>query len=176
MKVDIESIIKFAIKGVENFLQENPTLTYYAFAFDCNAEYAEINLCLNTEEAFAETVAYYQNGKYRERYQTEEMLQEVKYNTGDWKYKCFDTYYVFSEDELKTIFKEIYPNEVDDDYLAWKLFVNELLNSFTYSIIKFSETETFKKINKTADFKFYCIDHEEEIADSIKRTELFQEK
>ncbi|MEG7759807.1 DUF4303 domain-containing protein, partial [Listeria monocytogenes] len=79
-------------------------LTYYAFAFDCNAEYAEINLCVNTEKAFAETLARYQNGKYSENYQTEEEIQELKYNTGDWKYQCFDTFYVFSEEELTAIF------------------------------------------------------------------------
>ncbi|MBF2631754.1 DUF4303 domain-containing protein, partial [Listeria seeligeri] len=63
MRIDTQKIVNFAIEGVEKFLQENPELTYYAFAFDCNAEYAEINLCVNTEEAFAEILAYYQSGK-----------------------------------------------------------------------------------------------------------------
>ncbi|MBC2133795.1 DUF4303 domain-containing protein [Listeria innocua] len=176
MKIDTQKIVNFAIEGVEKFLQENPELTYYAFAFDCNAEYAEINLCVNTEEAFAEILAYYQSGKYGENYQTEENIQDLKFNTGDWKYQCFDTFYVFSEEELSEIFNKIYPNEVDDDYQAWKAFVNELLDTFTESIIQFSETKTFQKINKTADFKFFCIDHDEELADSMTRMQLFQKK
>ncbi|HAA5362290.1 TPA_asm: hypothetical protein GF771_10825 [Listeria monocytogenes] len=176
MKVDTQKIVNFAIEGVEKFLQENPELTYYAFAFDCNAEYAEINLCVNTEKAFAETLARYQNGKYSENYQTEEEIQELKYNTGDWKYQCFDTFYVFSEEELTAIFNQIYLNEVDDDYQAWEVYVNELLVTFTESIIKFSETKTFEKINKTVDFKFFCIDHDEEVADSMTRMKLLQEK
>ncbi|TYV36327.1 DUF4303 domain-containing protein [Listeria monocytogenes] len=176
MKVDTQKIVNFTIEGVEKFLQENPELTYYAFAFDCNAEYAEINLCVNTEKAFAETLARYQNGKHGENYQTEEDIQELKYNTGDWKYQCFDTFYVFSDEELTAIFNQIYPNEVDDDYQAWEVYVNELLVTFTESIIKFSETKTFEKINKTADFKFFCIDHEEEVADSMTRMKLLQEK
>ncbi|WP_270994282.1 DUF4303 domain-containing protein [Listeria seeligeri] len=54
MKMDMLNIVNFAINGVEKFLRENPDLTFYAFAFDCNVEDAEINLCLNTEEAFSE--------------------------------------------------------------------------------------------------------------------------
>ncbi|WP_267188655.1 DUF4303 domain-containing protein [Listeria seeligeri] len=54
MKMDMLNIVNFAINGVEKFLRENPDLTFYAFAFACDLEGAEINLCLNTEEAFSE--------------------------------------------------------------------------------------------------------------------------
>lgn len=64
MKMDMLNIVNFAINGVEKFLSENPDLTFYAFAFACDLEGAEINLCLNTEEAFSETLAFYQSGKY----------------------------------------------------------------------------------------------------------------
>ncbi|WP_270993022.1 DUF4303 domain-containing protein [Listeria seeligeri] len=169
MKMDMLNIVNFAINGVEKFLRENPDLTFYAFAFDCNVEGAEINLCLNTEEAFSETLAFYQSGKYAEQYQTEERKQDLKYNTGDWKYQCFDTFYVLNEEELTAIFNEIYPNEVEDDYQSWVNFTNELLVEFTKSLIAFSNTETFKNIPKTGDFQFFCIDHEEEVEAAIER-------
>ncbi|MBC6297877.1 DUF4303 domain-containing protein [Listeria sp. FSL L7-1517] len=172
MNIDIQNIVYFATKGVETFLKENPTLTFYAFAFDCNVEAAEINLCLNTEEAFAETLGAYQSGEYANQYQTVEQIQDVKYNTGDWKYQCFDTFYVLTEEELTTVFNKLYPNEVEDDYQAWIGFINELLMEFTKSLVAFSKTEAFKQIPKTADFEFFCIDHEEEVETAIKRIEL----
>ncbi|WP_205334634.1 hypothetical protein [Flavobacterium fluviale] len=43
-----QQLIDFTIIGVQEFLSQNPNLEFYAFAYDCNAEYAEINLCFNT--------------------------------------------------------------------------------------------------------------------------------
>ena len=56
-KVKLKSeLLEFTEKGVEKFLNENSNLEFYAFAFDCNAEYAEVNLCLNTENEFQKTM------------------------------------------------------------------------------------------------------------------------
>jgi len=166
-----QQIIKFAIQGVENFLKENPDLKFYAFAFDCNAEYAEVNLCLNTEDDFAETLKEYQEGEFSEGYQKEEDITELKYNTGDWEYQCFDTLYVFDEEELDKILNEM----PDDDYQSWQKFVNDLLGLFTESLVEFSKTETFKKIPKTDDFTFFCIDHDEDFDDAKERLKNYEE-
>lgn len=83
-----------------------------------------------------------------------------------------DTLYVFSEDELNNYFNQLYPNGVDDDYGAWKAFVNSLFDLFTNQLVEFSKTEIFKKIPKTNDFKFFCIDHDEDIEEAIERMNL----
>lgn len=175
MEINTKSIVEFAINAVEKFLEGNPDLTFYAFAFDCDVEDAEINLSLNTEKSFSETLVMYQAGKYADQYQTAERIQDVKYNTGDWTYQCFDTFYVLSGEELTAKFNEIYPNEVDDDYHAWVSFTKELLEEFTKSLIAFSETNTFKKIPKTADFQFFCIDHDEELETALERKQQVSE-
>lgn len=79
---------------------------------------------------------------------------------------------MLTEEELTTVFNKLYPNEVEDDYQAWIGFINELLMEFTKSLVAFSKTEAFKQIPKTADFEFFCIDHEEEVETAIKRIEL----
>ena len=94
-----KQIIDFAVQEVENFLKENPDLEFYAFAFDCNAEYAEVNLCLNTESNFQETLEDYQNGEYAKYYKSEQEIKDLKFNTGDWKYQCFDTLYIFTDED-----------------------------------------------------------------------------
>ncbi len=55
-------LLEFTTKRVVKFLKENPKLKFYAFAFDCNAEYGEVNLCLNTESEFKQTLKNYQKG------------------------------------------------------------------------------------------------------------------
>jgi hypothetical protein len=162
-----KKILDFTVRGVESFLTENPDLEFYAFAFDCNAEYTEINLCFNTEEDFDETLKYYQKGKYAQYYQTERDIEELKYNTGDWEYQCFETMFVFTEKELNEIFRE-FP---DDNYESWNEFVRHFLEVCTECIIEFVTTETYKKIPKTKDFIAFCIDHDESIEEAMERLE-----
>ncbi|PIT12832.1 DUF4303 domain-containing protein [Snodgrassella alvi] len=167
-----KKILDFSINGVEKFLIQHPELRFYAFAFDCNVEYGEINLCFNTEHAFSKVLNRYQNGDFAENYRTTEAIYQLRYNTGDWEYQCFDTLYVFSEEELENYFNKLYPNDVNDDYGAWKAFANSLLDLFTKQLVEFSKTDIFKKIPKTNDFKFFCIDHDEDIEEALQRMNL----
>ena len=160
-----KQILDFATKSVENFLKENPDLEFYAFAFDCNAEYAELGLSFNTETAFQETLKDYQAGEFSRYYKSEEDIKELKYNTGDWDYMYFDSLDVFSNDELDKISNE-FP---DDDYKSWNKFVSNLLDFFTESLIEFMKTETYAKIPKTKDFICFCIDHDEDFDDAMER-------
>jgi hypothetical protein len=55
-----KQLLDFSINGVENFLNEHSDLEFYSFAYDCNAEYGEVNLCFNTEKDFKKTLESYQ--------------------------------------------------------------------------------------------------------------------
>lgn len=72
-------LLAFTKTEVSNFLAEHPNEVFYAFAFDCNAEYAEVNLCFNTENSFSTLLAESQSGKYKASYQTEEQINELRY-------------------------------------------------------------------------------------------------
>jgi hypothetical protein len=168
-----QQIIDFAEQGVENFLKENPELKFYAFAFTCNAKYTEIGLSLNTEEDFAKTLKRYQEGEYSKYYQKEEDIKDLKYNTGDWDYQCFDTLHIFDDEAMNKFYNEIYPYKPDDDNEKWSNFVNSLLELFTESLVDFSNTATFKKIPKTDNFIFYCIDHDEDFDIAIERLKKY---
>lgn len=161
-----QNLLDFTISGVEKFLKENPTLEFYAFAFDCNAEYCEVNLCFNTETDFQKTLTHYQSGKYGDNYQTDEEIIELKFNTGDWDYQCFDTHYVLEESELD----EIYQNcPEDDDDKTWLEFVENLNELFCEVLLQFTQTETYQKIPKTKDFTPFCIDHDEDFETATDR-------
>ena len=170
-------ILDFTIKSVEKFLKENLGLVFYAFAFDCNAEYAEFGLCFNTETSFQETLKDYQKGKFAEyyktevskHYKTEEGIKSLRYNTGDWEFQYLESLNVFSNDELDKIFNQL----PDDDYESWKKFVSNLLDLFTESLVEFTKTKTYAKIPKTNDFICFCIDHDEDFDDAIERMKKY---
>ena len=164
-----KQILDFTTRSVEDFLKENPDLEFYAFAFDCNAEYAELGLSFNTEISFQDTLKGYQTGDFSRYYKSEEDTRELKYNTGDWDYSYFDSLDVFSNDELNKIYNVL----PEDDDKSWNKFISNLLDLFTDCLIEFTKTEIFAKIPKTEDFMCFCIDHDEDFDDAMERIEQY---
>lgn len=162
-------LLDFTIAGVDKFLQEHPDMDFYAFAYDCNVEYAEVNLCFNTEDDFAKTLSGYQKGKYADCYQTKEEIEELKYNTGDWDYQCFDTIYLFSNEEIDDILSEI--PEGDDVQL--NKFFDEILELISEALVDFTKSEVYNNIPKTNDFIAYAIDHDEDYFDAKERMKKY---
>jgi muconolactone delta-isomerase len=163
-----QTIVDFAVTGVQKFLQAHPNLEFYAFAFDCNAEYAEINLCLNTEADFAKTLKESQ-ARYPEDYQSEDNIKDLRYNTGDWEYQCFDTLYILTDEQLSEIFQAM----PEDDYQTWQKFVGSLVVMFTEALQDFTKTETYKTIPKTQNFMAFCIDHDEDFETALSRMKQY---
>ncbi len=168
-------LLKFTQTEVEKFLEQNPKKVFYAFAYDCVAAEKSLYLCFNTEEDFAKTLKEYQDGKYSDEYQKEDEIFQLKYNTGDWDYQAFAMYFFDEMDELKELVEmenEIWEigNDVLTDQIDDKI-QEELMIFFTETLIEFSKTKSFEKIPKTKDFKFFCIDHDEEFEDAQARFE-----
>jgi hypothetical protein len=172
-KIEIrKQLLEFTINSVESFLNEHSSLEFYSFAYNCNAEYAEINLCFNTEAEFEKTLKHYQTGEFSKYYKSDEEINDLKFNTGDWEYQCFETLNVLTDEELTKIFNDL----PEDDYKSWKEFVENLLEVFCEVLLDFSKTETFKKIPKTDNFLAFCIDHDEDFENAIKRLEKVKKK
>lgn len=161
----IKQVLDFTVQGVESFLKANPSMVFYAFAYDCNAEYSEVNLCFNTEQAFAKTLANYQQGEYSEYYQSPEQINELKFNTGDWEYQCFETHHIFSEQALGEIFQAL----PEDDDCSRNAFVESIMEIFCKSLLLFLNTETYQKIPKSPQFLAFCIDHDEDFETAENR-------
>lgn len=161
-------ITRFTNVEVERFLLSHPDKTFYAFAFDTHAEYAELNLCFNTESDFQRCLAYYQSGEWAASYQSPEAIQELKFNTGDWAYQCVSTLYVLSEDELQTIYERL----SEDDFSKWEDIVRQIRSIFAQSLLQFTQTEVYRAIPKTDDFMAFSIDHDQDVSDILSPSVL----
>lgn len=145
-----------------SFLNEHQGLAFYCFAFDCNAEYAEILLCLNTDKDFQKSLNSYQSGSSKKYYQTDEDILCLRYNTGDWEYQDISSYTILEEIELSKLYGDNYD-----------LIKSEIM-TFNYQLLEqFCKTEAFEQIPKTQDFRVLCIDHDEDPDEAIKNTEKF---
>jgi hypothetical protein len=166
-----KTLLDFTNKAVEKFLKENPSHKFYAFAYDCYAEYAEVNLCLNTEKAFKKTLKNYQTRELSRYYQTASEIEKLKYNTKDWEYQYIDTTYILTEEQLTKFFNDL----PDDNHISWKKFIKELMELFCECLIDFTKTETYNKIPKTKDFMVFCIDHDENFENAIERLKMLNQ-
>jgi len=175
-------IIDFVSQSVEKYLAENETQEFYAFAFSCDTKDTQINLIFNTELDFQNTLEFHQK-EYPERYQSEQDIKALKFDTRTWDYYP-DTFYLLSEEELDEIFMKLsgYEDENslweddDNDYKPlWKEYLKNWLDLFTECLVEFTKTETYKRIPKTKDFVAFCIDNKESVEQAMDRLKITNE-
>lgn len=156
-------IVSFAITETEKFLTEKSGEVFYAFAFDLNAAYGEVNLCFNSEEYFQKTLKYYRNQSDSCIYHSYEEIKNLKYNTGDWEYQCFSTIYPIDE----TYLEQLYHTSYEDG--SYSHVLTKIIHIFSECLTLFKQTDTYKKIPKTEDFIAFTIDHDEDVEDALMR-------
>jgi len=157
------NLLAFTQHQVAKFLAEHPNETFYAFAYDCQSESAEVNLCFSTESWFtAELNAITE--KYPEYYSTKEEILDFKYNTGNFQYQCFATIYVLDNEELNAI---IEPLSDKEDWDALNVFMAEIMQIIRETLALFEHSEIYQQITKTHDFICYALDHEDDPTDFI---------
>jgi hypothetical protein len=143
---NIVKLADYAQIEIEKFAVLHKEETFYAFSIDADM------LCLNSEEKFHEILQSYQQ-KYPNEYNSAELIERLKYNTGDWKYQGFaemteengfdsdayDEHYGMSDEEQKTS--------------EYGLAMNELIKVLL-------ERKAFDSLKKTDNFIANRVEHD----------------
>ena len=151
-----EEVLALLNCDMEKFLRKHSNLRFYALAFDCNAEYANFLVCMNTTDEFEKKLQWYQ--KRYENYNQEENILELRYNPGDWEYTDISQVDLFSEEELAAKYQEDIEKQCE-----------EIMNFCEDILRDFKKTDVFEKIPKTSDFIAFCIDHDEDVKEALER-------
>ena len=77
-----DAMLQATLTAITAFLAEHRDETFYGFSIDA------CRLCLNSEERFRQTLAWYQQ-RFPERYTSEQDIEDLRSNTGDWAYQGF---------------------------------------------------------------------------------------
>lgn len=154
-----DEVLAVLIRDMEKFLRAHSNLQFYALAFDCNAEYANFLVCMNTTEEFEKALQRYQK-KY-ETYDQEENILELRYNPGDWEYTDISQVDLFQEEELAAKYQE----DIDKQCEEIIDFCEDILRTF-------KKADIFKKIPKTSDFIAFYIDHDEDVKEALERQNM----
>lgn len=161
-----------SVDALRSFAAGHPDEVFYGFMFDCNGEYGDVGLCLNTEEDLRETI--------RKRYShySQEMILELRWCAGDWKYQGFNTNF----DELSQRFRsgwealqEKVQDQCDEDDEDCDEDEDEnptvihFLESVCRVLLRMEATDAFACLHRTADFGTLVCDHDESLEDARSR-------
>jgi len=144
---DQDKMMRKCIKVITKFAKKHKNETVYAFAIDSGL------LAFNTEERFAETLKEYQT-KYPDNYKNPKDIEELKYNTGDWKYSRFSILRFWNGFD-GIAYDEHYEKHMYSDrklQTKYRKAMNRLLKAI-------EESEVLDQLNKSADFRVFLADH-----------------
>lgn len=146
---DLDQLFDVVQTSVRDFAASHGDETFYAFAIDADM------LCLNSEEDFAESLAKYQ-ADYPDKYNQEENIKDLKYNTGDWLYQGF-----FDLEDEHGFDSDAYSDHYDqagasDDGVAPH---TEYAKAMSALVDKLKASDAFASLKRTAEFHISWVDH-----------------
>jgi len=153
------ALLDLSTSSIASFADEHRGETFYAFGFDCNAEYGDVLLCLNTESDFAKTSLKY----IAEWAYGPEDLAELRKNFGDWQYHGFNceqpswdkTWQPHKDAMEGYIFSEEPSDEDRDD------FIEAFLRMVCRVLVQVERSGALDRVQQDAGFFTQVIDHDE---------------
>lgn len=175
------ALFDLAMADIAAFADKHANEMFYGFAFDCNADYGQAMLCLNTPEFHQAAIAgthiapEIQAGYIKMREDlglptadtlATERAKQLKWRLGDWKYQDF------SSAAFNAAWKPF------EDQLCDAAFQNDdgarethrrFLMSVCRVAIRLEKLDAFTRLKRTDDFCTYVADHDETEEDSWER-------
>ncbi len=151
MPFDLDLMFRYSLSAIGEFSKRHQNETFYAFAIDAPL------LCFNSVESFEKTLASYKM-KYPEYYDSEEDIQSLKFNTGDWEYQGFADLRDCTgfDDELYSLH---YNLGLDSREPNPGLSTTEYALAVQALIERLQEAGAFNELNKTGDFRVCRPEH-----------------
>jgi hypothetical protein len=133
-----------AIKSIIEFSNKHRAEVFYGFAIDANL------LCLNSEEQFNQILDKYRKdwGGYTDVVD----IQNLRHNTGDWKYQGFSEFSDNYGFDTELYLKHYHGDDEFQERSEYALAMIEVLNNLRQS-------NAFDKLNKTNDFYITRFEH-----------------
>jgi hypothetical protein len=170
-----EVLYELSAHDIRAFAKAHSNETFCSFFLDCNADYGEVLVCLNTEEARAKSADYYHQ-KYPESYKSvESAIEMLRLSPGDWEYQGFN-FERWDEkwDSFRDAVEEAILDEEEraeeedgDDFVAPSAI--RFLEIACRVAIRLDQDGVLECLNRTTDFSVMCADHDESNEESLSR-------
>jgi hypothetical protein len=176
MEIDwsqFESLLfDIASLDISDFAVAHPGEVFYGFAFDCNSEYGNVLLCLNTESDLQRQAGSYKtdNPDLYANETIDDIRSELRWNMGDWKYQNFNSKsFDAAWSSLESSVLDICMDEEEDEETFMTPTQERFMNSVCRVLLRLERTHVIDSLSRTDDFKAYAADHDEDESDSWNR-------
>jgi hypothetical protein len=161
-------LYELCVDSLRHFADEHADESFYGFAFDCNADYGDVLLCLNTEEEFRKSSREFPD-------EPQEWLDtELRWGPGDWKYQGFNTDFDDSSQRFADGWKS-YRAQISDDTVA-QFHSRDALSTATLFVesvclvlIRMEHDNIFSCLQRSGNFEVFVCDHDESFEASRQR-------
>jgi hypothetical protein len=167
-----ETLRRASGEAIGEFAAAHPAESFYGFALDCNPDYGEVLLSLNTEADLAATAARRYAG-----WSPREIEGRLRWGVGDWRYHAFNTEPPCAEawdrawsgtvDRILDAFAEAEDEEADD-------MEERFLVSACRVLLALEKDGAFDVLGRDPGFKTLVAGHDEPIEDSWARLLRFR--
>jgi len=163
-------LLDLSKSSLASFADEHRDEVFYAFGFDCNADYGDVLLCLNTESDFAKTSQEY-IAKWS--YGPKE-LAELRRNFGDWKYQgfnCEQSVWIEAwKPHADAIERYLFSDELAEE--DREIFIEDFLLMVCRVLVHLERSGALAKLPKDAGFFTQVMDHDEDLESAEGRLEI----
>lgn len=130
---------------------------FYGLALDCNAYYADILLCANTNKALDDAVTRYTKPEDPPEEITR-VRGELTWSLGDWQHQGFNLDSALWQHAMDSRLKALAEQDTE-----------QFLVSCCRALVAVERGAAMLQLNRTGDFKVVCIDHDESVAEGSAR-------
>lgn len=208
MKIDWneleDCLFNITVEQIKRFTSTHQDETFYGFALDCNSEYGNVLLCLNTPESLRQRSIEYADNSTQpswcdkfdrdfeeilrekiidepEKTTPEEEAKKLRWSLGDWKYQGFSwdsEDFESGWDSFEQAVLDQCTEEQENDEEDEETFMTPVQEKFMLSmcrvLIRLEGCKVFNTLKLTDDFKVYVADHDEWEKESWSRLESVQ--
>jgi len=156
-----EALVRSIKSQISEFAAVHGDEVFYAFALDCNADYANVLFCLNTLESLDASTREYVKSNDPDEIASQK--EDLEWGLGDWKYQGFNLESALWPDQVPMLedFAEL-PNSED---------IEAFLVTCCRALILAEREGAFASLPRTSNFRVACIDHDEDAHAGEERLE-----
>lgn len=162
-----EKLYRASVQALHEFAKQHGDEVFYGFVFDCNADYGEVLLALNSERDLAQWAR-----QYHPDYSPDEVESRLRWNPGDWKYQGFNTdgdlagQWEKAWGDMQERIHEAYLDESDEEC---EEIPAVFLESVCRVLLRMEREGAFRCLKLEPHFKTLVTDHDESLEDSWER-------
>jgi hypothetical protein len=172
------ALFLIASEYVQVFGSVHRDKAFYAFAFDCNADYAQVFVCANTRAALTAraTDCKHRRSDLYGHLTIPDLEDQLRWALGDWEFQAFTTG-GFSEawEPIEEFLVDAIPWDDDNDQRI-EAFRTSFMETACRCMIRLESEGILDALPKTGDFQTFVADHDESVESSWCRYEAVRSR